>query len=172
MRENDTPRIYMACLAAYNAGTLHGCWIDAAQDLDAIWSALRAMLATSPEPGAEEWAIHDFEGFGPLRLEEYDGIEHIHELACFIEEHGELGAALLEHFGGDIEDAERAIENYSGCFESLADYAQDLTEETSQIPQHLAPYIDYEAMGRDMEMGGDVFTIRTAWNETHVFWAH
>ena len=25
----DTPRIYVACLAAYNNGRLHGRWIDA-----------------------------------------------------------------------------------------------------------------------------------------------
>jgi len=32
----DTPRIYVACLAAYNAGKLHGEWIDADQDAEAI----------------------------------------------------------------------------------------------------------------------------------------
>ena len=26
------PRIYVACLAAYNNGHLHGAWIDAAQE--------------------------------------------------------------------------------------------------------------------------------------------
>lgn len=28
----NTPRIYAACLAAYNSGRLHGRWIDATQD--------------------------------------------------------------------------------------------------------------------------------------------
>ena len=28
---NTEPRIYVACLAAYNNGILHGAWIDAAQ---------------------------------------------------------------------------------------------------------------------------------------------
>lgn len=27
----DTPRVYVACLAAYNSGFLHGAWIDAGQ---------------------------------------------------------------------------------------------------------------------------------------------
>lgn len=27
--ENTKPRIYAACLAAYNSGYLHGAWIDA-----------------------------------------------------------------------------------------------------------------------------------------------
>ena len=53
----DRPRIYVACLAAYNSGCLHGRWIDATTP-DEIWEQVRAMLADSPEPDAEEWAIH------------------------------------------------------------------------------------------------------------------
>ena len=36
MNQNVKPRIYVACLAAYNAGILHGKWIDAAQDADSL----------------------------------------------------------------------------------------------------------------------------------------
>ena len=53
----DRPRIYVACLAAYNNGRLHGAWIDATTP-DEIRTEVRAMLAASPEPDAEEWAIH------------------------------------------------------------------------------------------------------------------
>jgi len=58
-----TPRIYVACLAAYNNGKLRGEWIDANQDDDAIFDDIKKILSTSPEPLAEEWAIHDYEGF-------------------------------------------------------------------------------------------------------------
>lgn len=168
----ETPRIYVACLAAYNAGCLHGRWIDAAQDVEAIKREVRAMLAASPERDAEEWAIHDYEGFGELRLSEWEGFERVSELATFIEEHTHLGRALLEHFCGDVDEAEAALENYSGCHQSLADYAQELTEETTTIPDLLRHYIDYEAMARDMELNGDVFTIETAHDEVHVFWSN
>ena len=63
-------------------------------------------------------------------------------------------------------------DHYCGCYASLADYAQELTEQTGEIPQHLEFYIDYERMGRDMDMSGDVFTIETAHDEVHVFWNH
>ena len=53
----DRPRIYVACLAAYNNGRLHGRWIDAT-DPHEVWQHVRGMLAASPEPDAEEWAIH------------------------------------------------------------------------------------------------------------------
>lgn len=93
-----TPRIYVVCLATYNAGGLHGEWIDADQDIDQLWSKINGMLAASPEENAEEWAIHDFEGFGSFSLNEYEGIESVQEMAVFIGEHGELGAEVIVSF--------------------------------------------------------------------------
>ena len=168
---STTPKIYVACLAAYNNGNLHGVWIEANQPAEAIWDAIRAMLKNSPGRDAEEWAIHDYEGFYDLRLSEWEGIERVTALAAFIEEHGELGAELVKHYG-DVDEAATAIEeNYAGQYKTLADFAQELTEETTAIPQNLAYYIDYEAMARDMELSGDVFTIATGFEAVHVFWA-
>jgi hypothetical protein len=50
----------------------------------------------------------------------------------------------LDHYCGDIEDEKRALENYMGCYSSIADYAQEVTESTSEVPEHLKFYIDYE----------------------------
>jgi len=162
-------QIYVACLAAYNNGHLHGRWIDAKQEAWAIYGDIRDILNTSPIVDAEEWAIHDYEGFGGLSISEYEGIEDVAKFAAFIVEHGEMGAELVSHFG-DIEQARTALEeNYHGSFESLADYVQDLTEDTSQIPEHLRFYIDWDAMARDAETSGDVFTVQTAHDEIHVF---
>lgn len=166
-------RIYVADLAAYNAGKLHGVWIDATKDIDEIWEDVNAMLAASPEPLAEEYAIHDHEGFEAYGLSEYEGLERASEIACFIEEHGKIAGELLSYFGGDLEEAKRMIEeNYSGLWDSLEDYARDLTEQTSEIPEHLEHYIDYEKMGRDMELSGDILTFETRLDEVHIFWAH
>ncbi len=165
-------RIYMACLAAYNSGYLHGVWIDATGEVDDIQEQIDTMLESSPVEDAEEYAIHDFEGYGSYRLSEYEGIESAQEVACFIEEHGELGAELLGYYS-DIDDARKAVdESYCGCHTSVADYAQELTEDTGNIPSHLEMYIDYERMGRDMELGGDIFTIETAYQEVHIFLNH
>jgi len=166
-------RIYVADLAAYNAGILHGIWIDATDEIEAIQEQVNQMLADSPEELAEEFAIHDYEGFGSYSLGEYEGLEAAHNIACFIEEYPEIGGEILNHFGGDLEDARKAAEeNYAGCYKSVADYAQELTEETSEVPEHLSFYIDYERMGRDMEMSGDIYTIETAYDEVHIFWNH
>jgi antirestriction protein len=169
MQGTETPKIYVACLASYNAGYLHGCWIDATLEIESIWNEVRGMLATSPVAGAEEWALHDFEGFGSLRLSEFEGIERVHELACFIEDNPEIGAHLLSYYCGDVDEARRAMENYQGCFDDIADYAAQLAEECMEIPPHLEHYIDYGAMARDMELNGEFFTIETGFNEVHVF---
>ena len=104
---------------------------------------------------------------------EYESIDYVHELAFFIEQHGKIGAELLSHFGGDLEDTGKAIEDhYAGCYKSLSDYAAELTESTVQIPESIQFYIDYERMARDMEMSGDIYTIELAHDEVHIFWSH
>lgn len=172
IRHDDHPiRIYVACLAAYNNGILHGAWIDAKQDADDLQWAIWDMLKASPIEGAEEWAIHDYEGFESAPVSEYTGMEEIAALAAFIAEHGTLGGKLIEHFGGDLDEAQNAIEDsYAGEYASLADFARELTEEQGGIPDHLAFYIDYEAMARDMAIN-DVFTVETGFEQVHVFWS-
>jgi len=164
------PKIYVACLAAYNNGRLHGAWIDADQDAWAIYEDAQKMLAGSPVADAEEWAIHDFEGFNGIRIEEYDGFERVAELAAFVIEHGKLGAEVFSYFGS-LEEARSALsDQYAGEYESLADFAQEITEETVNLPETLRYYIDYERMARDMAIS-DVIAFETGMSEVHVFWS-
>ena len=166
-----TPRIYVACLAAYNSGHLHGQWIDATTP-DEIRDEVRAMLATSPEPNAEEWAIHDHEGFEGASLSEHASFETVCELADFIAEHGELGAKLLNHFGDDLAEARAAFDEYAGEYRSAADFAESLHEDMgTEIPDSLCYYIDWEALARDMVTNGEIMVIETGFDEAHVFWS-
>ena len=170
---NEEIRIYVADLAAYNAGHLHGVWIDATDDISDMWGRIKDMLKTSPVDDAEEHAVHDYEGFNGYDLHEYESIEDIHQFACFIQEHGQLGAELLNYFCDDLPQAISALEdNYCGCFKSVADFAEDLTEQTTEIPKALEYYIDYEAMGRDMELNRDILTIELGFEDIHIFWNH
>lgn len=167
----DTPRIYVACLAAYNSGRLHGRWIAADKGQDHIWAKVRQMLKESPELGAEEWAIHDYDGFKGAPISEYAGFDWVCDLAEYIDARGELGAKVCEHFCGDLEQAKAAFEDYAGCYTSLADFAENLTRETGpEIPGAFQYYIDWSGMGQDMALNGDVFTIETHFDEVHVFW--
>ena len=167
---HSTPRIYVACLAAYNSGYLHGAWIDADQDADQIRDEITAMLARSPVEDAEEYAIHDYEGFEGVSISEYAGFDSVARMAAFIAKRGALGAGLLEQFSGDMDQAESMLQDcYHGQFASLADYMEELTNESVTIPEVLRYYVDWDAMARDAEMGGDLFTIETAHGEVHVF---
>lgn len=172
MKEDQSEiRIYVACLAAYNNGILHGAWIDADQDADEIRAAIADMLKASPIENAEEWAIHDYEGFEGISLSEYEGIERVAKLATFIKEHGALGRQLMSYIG-DLDEAREAIEErYHGEFRTLSEFAEQLTEETTEIPDTLRCYIDYEAMARDLAIS-DVLAIETGFEEVHVFWSH
>lgn len=165
----DTPQIYVACLASYNNGILHGKWIAADQDTDSINEEIYEMLADGPIQGAEEFAIHDFEGFGGARIEEYDSINHVSELAAFISKHGELGAELLSYHS--IEDAEKVLEeNYHGAYDSEVDFARALFDDcySNAIPEDLQFYFDYDAFARDLFIN-DYFSVE-ANGQTHVFY--
>ena len=168
----DPIRIYVACLAAYNNGLLHGRWIEVS-DENTVLQAVKAMLHTSPiEEMAEEWAIHDYEGFEGAEVSEYSSFASVVELADYIREHGALGAQVLNYYGGNIEDARTRFEDYAGEYDSLADYAEELTEQSGEtIPERLAPYIDYKAMAHDYEQSGDFLTFEVS-GSVHIFWAH
>ncbi|PKP79783.1 MAG: antirestriction protein ArdA [Alphaproteobacteria bacterium HGW-Alphaproteobacteria-18] len=161
----------MACLAAYNNGRLHGRWIDATTP-DEIWRDVSAMLRASPEPDAEEWAIHDYEGFEGAHLSEYASFETVCELAEFIGEYGELAARIHGHYGSDLEQARAAFEDYAGEYRSAADFADELhTELGTAIPESLSYYIDWQALARDMALNGEIMVFQTGFDEVHVFWS-
>lgn len=170
---DQTPiQIYVACLASYNAGILHGTWIDALQGEGHIIAATKAMLGASPIALAEEWAIHDQEGFPDGIVQEYSSFKRVAEVGAFLKDHSELGAAVLRYYDGDLRDAKSAVEErYQGQFESLAHFAQDVTEGTTVIPESLQYYIDYEKMADDMTLTGDVFVIELGIDQVHVFYA-
>ena len=167
----DGPRLYVACLAAYNNGYLHGRWIDATTP-EEVWAEVRAMLATSPIPEAEEHAIHDYEGFEGCNISEYASFETACDLAEFIAEHGALGAKLYRHFGDDLEQARAAFEDYAGAYASAAEFAEQLHEDTgTKIPQSLQYYIDWQALVRDMALNGEIMVFQTGFDEVHIFWS-
>jgi len=167
-REPTVPRIYVASLSDYNAGRLHGSWLEAAQDGEALLAGISEMLAASPEPIAEEWAIHDYEGFGSVRLSEYENVETVSRLALGIEEHGPAFAAWAGSMGTEESLLERFEDCYLGQWESTAAYAEDLVADLGLdealekvVPDGLQPYVrvDTEGLGRDMELSGDLTAV-------------
>lgn len=154
----DPPRIYVASLSDYNAGRLHGVWIDASQTVEEIGEEIDRMLARSPEPIAEDYAIHDYDGFGPLRLSEYESLSDVSRLAAGIIEHGRAFAHFADLLGsGWGNDLERFGDCYLGCWPSMEAFAESLVEDMGVDvdrlgPAELRPYIrvDFEMFARDL----------------------
>ena len=122
---------------------------------------------------SRQWRIDDHEGFGGVYISEWASFEDVHEIALLIEEHGELGAELLSHWNNDVAEVRRLFNDgyYLGAFDSVADYAQEITEETVEIPEPLRYYVDYAGMARDMELNGDIFTVELD-GQVHIFANH
>jgi antirestriction protein len=153
------PRIYVASLSDYNAGRLHGAWIEAAQDPEDLGLEIKTMLELSPEPGAEEWAIHDHDEFGPARLSEYESLATVSAIATGLEQHGAPFGHWANLVGNSVEDLERFEEAYLGCYESIEAYGQQVADDLglddqleAGIPEGLRHYvhIDYKRLGEDV----------------------
>lgn len=188
-------RIYVACLASYNNGVLHGRWIDVdGRDATELREEVEAMLRQSPYPNvtvqcpaceggeqegcatcrgvgklpsAEEFAIHDHEGFGRM-VGEYTSLQDVVAIAEGLTGGNALAFRwLVEDRGFSVsEAADRAedvrIYQAEGVYDLAADYAQELFEETrsseerGRLNQWPFTCIDWEAAGRELTIGGDV----------------
>ncbi|MBS7457712.1 antirestriction protein ArdA [Coralloluteibacterium stylophorae] len=198
------PRIYVACLASYNNGRLHGRWIDLdGQDANDVRDEIAAMLRESPfpnvriecpecngrksrlvascvspdrepcpvcngtgkVPSAEEWAVHDYDDL-PASWGEHPDLDKLLAYVEAVEDMDEsdreaFDAWIDNYSGSDPDDTEKFREEYQGCFNTLTDYAEHIVEELGLlvgVPDRIANYFDYESFGRDLRLGGDVWT--------------
>ena len=201
------PQVYVACLASYNAGVLHGAWIPAT-DEDEMRDAIAAMLRQSPYPNvtvpcpdfilyqdrgtcptcggvgahgkvrsAEEYAIHDYDGFGELagQLGEYPSLETVAMHARMIDTHGNAWFAYCDWQDTAYQSEDDFEERYQGCHYSPEDFARQYVEDTAAGELERAPfisqYIDYQAIARDLQFGGDYHYEERGYNECYVFHA-
>lgn len=160
-QSTESYQIYVASLSDYNAGILHGKWINISMlTEDGIHEEIQKILKTSPtaekygEP-AEEWAIHDFE-LGGIRISEHEDISTILSIADALEEYGEAFVTFYNN-EGDLETAKSNFEEaYQGKYDTFLDYATETFDElyAQSIPENLRCYIDYLAFARDLEAEG------------------
>lgn len=156
-----TYQIYIASLSDYNAGILHGKWIELeGKDVCDIQKEIDRILADSPYADkygeeAEEWAIHDYELEG-IRISEYEGLETVVSIVDALNEYGQPFAIYYNDVG-NLENAKEHFEDaYQGEYDSLLEYATQFFDELygHDVPDHIERYIDYEAFARDLEAEG------------------
>ncbi len=166
--ERDRPRIYVADLSAYNHSILRGIWIDATIDVDDMWEQINAMLASSPIPGAEEFAIHDYDNLGPVALSEYESIPTVAKIGRGFLEHGRAFLHWVAHIGtNDPEQMDQFEDHFLGHYTDLAELGEDLADShgldqvlDDYLPDFIRPYVtvDYAAFGADLTSGTHVTT--------------
>ena len=150
--KTSEPQIYVACLAAYNSGFLHGKWITPKADKDELLEQIEKILKSSPIPNAEEHAIHDYDEFP--NLGEYPSLDDIIKVQEAIDEHGiSIVNGFLENWS--VDDLEHIGDAYYGEYNDFSDFAYNLAQDTidglSDDNSTLARYFDYEAWERDLQ---------------------
>ena len=162
-------RIYLTNLGKYNEGMLIGKWLDIPADEDELKEAFEEIgVSSKPDEDGnvyDEYFITDYES--DFHIDEYDAISSINEKEELYEE-------LIDKLNGD-EEAAKAIVKYYGCINKsdfdyvlnieyriyedvndMSDVAWEYTREVYSTDDlgPLADYIDYEAIGYDMDLEG------------------
>lgn len=160
------PRVWVASLSDYNSGRLHGEWVDAAVEESELREAVQRILASSPEPGAEEWGIFDYDNFGAYKVGEYEDLATVAGIARGIEEHGFAFATWAVVSDTHIDDLSIEFEDaFLGHFDSkelfvdsvLEDFDVEATLER-ELPSWLQPHvrIDRDGIASDMQISGEL----------------
>lgn len=188
-------KMWVGCLAAYNNGRLHGTWCDISTDADENASAIAAVLKSSPVPGAEEFAVMDFEapraiadtlGENPTAQGLADAARLIDAIESRWPDPDDAAAVLSEMLDGqrasDFADlADNAddwiSERYAGEGDTLQAWCADFLDETGffadvpagQTRDTMEQYFDFESYARDLRLGGDISDVRVG-GRVLVFW--
>ncbi len=151
-------RIWLGNLAKYNEGRLIGAWLSLPMDEEALRAAIAVILGAD-----EEWLLNDFECDIPgLRNEIHEHSDPI-ELNKIAESVAELDEFALLQMGHLLElgyKFDEAIEKYEDVTVyqgmRIIDVAEELVQDGcfGEIPESIAPYIDYEKIARDLEIDG------------------
>jgi len=117
-------QIYIACLASYNQGILHGSWIEPTSDVEELSAEVAKVIDTSPAEGAEEHAIHDYDGFPDLG--EYPSLQSICDFVEMVEDSdfdADIVSAVVDEFPYDCGTAQHVLDDNHGIHDSFQDYA-------------------------------------------------
>ena len=154
-RNPSEHRIYVANLAAYNAGKLRGKWIEPSTDADELREQVLEAIGGNPD---HEWAFHDYDTFP--NMGENPDLDDVAAMAEILEEHPYSVVAVATDFVGDDVDAlkEWLDEGY-GIYESEKDYVEQYVDDAGG-PSALGKdainsYFDYDAFGHDLSIDAD-----------------
>ena len=146
-------------------------WINANDTAESIYAKIVKMLPAPNEPTAGQWAIKSYRGFGCIRLSEHEDIGAVAAIGQGICKYGTIFAEVTARVG-PYEAADWMESGYRGAFNNLEEYArkdcESFGERLDALPRGITDYIDYAAMGKDLESGSAIIVI-PHWGMLHVF---
>lgn len=153
----DTPKIYVANLAAYNAGRLKGKWIEPSTDADELREQVLEAIGGNAD---NEWAIHDYDGFP--NMGEYPSLDDVATMAEILEEHPYhvVKAAMGFVDRDDVDALKDWLDEGYGTYESERDYVESFIADAGGVANAVSKdqlnfYFDYDAFGHDVIIDAD-----------------
>lgn len=166
--------VFITDLAAYNAGYLIGEWVTLPCDADELKEAVDAILEQGSDvcgsKGHEEYFITDWEWDDHefMSIGEYSSVYQLNEQLEPLEGKSdyELKAISFLLSEGIVSNMDEAIEKADDVVihqnQSMEDVAYDLLSECygiDKLPSILSNHIDYEGIGRELEMDGRYYEV-------------
>lgn len=174
------PRVWVGCLACYNAGRLVGDWFEGTEAGDVVAADLTSLAYEDDDERAEhltheELWVFDHEGYGGLLSGECSPAEaqRLAELLEALDDHERAPFVVWVSDGcGDADDVERFQDAYRGEWDTFEQYADQLAEDCgvfAGVPEDMQPYIAIDRWARDLLLGGDYFEVSTGRGTVWVF---
>ena len=151
-----TPRIYVANLAAYNAGRLRGAWIEPSSDREELAGQILAAIGGNPD---NEWAFHDYDAFP--NMGENPSLKDVAAMAELLEEHPYAIVRAAQSFvdRDDVDALREWLDEGYGTYESKRDYVEQYVDDVGGPSalgrQTIDSYFDYDAFGHDVLIDAD-----------------
>lgn len=174
---DQPPRIYVADVAAHEAGRVHGRWIDATDPLPELQEQIVALLMASPVPNADRYTIDAHTGFNTDKIQKDTPLAVIAKIAHGVYRYGPAYSAYLSVIDVNDEDAlERFDDLHVGTFDSPEAWARAFGDDL-QWEQHLDSVvgkgirqfisIDYKKFAYEARQHWDI--VEGPDGKTHVF---
>lgn len=168
---DQTPRVWIGCLAHYNAGFLVGHWFDAASADQVTLADVHAGSGLGLGGSEELWCF-DHEHL-PVsgELSPYQAARWARRLAQ-VDEHLQPALRAWIESGAHTTDADSDLpdvaafeERYCGRWDSFEDYAQQLAEDVGLMegwPELAVSYFDWRGWTRDLRFDHTVCDVDTS----------
>jgi hypothetical protein len=166
--------VFITDLQAYNEGNLVGRWFTLPASEEQLSQVISDVLREGEEACGtedhEEYFITDFEWGDHALFEvgEYSNLSQINEQLQQLEDKSDhelkaIAFLLSESLATDIDDAiSKADDVHIYENQSMEDIAYDLIQDCYNIHELspiIANHIDYQGIGRDLEMDGNYFEV-------------